>query len=65
MRATRTKGERLATLAGLLIALPICVFGVTRPDSGAVQAAAVLVALVLFSVVHLFGVYLFGRNHQE
>ena len=65
MRATRTKGERLATLAGLLVALPMCVFGVTRPDSGAVQAAAFLVALVLIGVVHLFGVYMFGRNNQK
>ncbi len=65
MSATRTKGERLATLAGLLVALPICVFGVTRADSGAVQAAAFLVALVLLGVVHLFGAYLFGQNHQQ
>ncbi len=62
MRATRTKGERLATLAGLLAALPICVFGVTRTDSGAVQAAALRVALVLVGVVHLSGVFgVFGR----
>lgn len=60
--STRSKGERLTSLGGVLLAASISVFAITRADSGAVQAAALLVALVLVGVIHLIGAYLFRRQ---
>ncbi len=55
-------GARLVGLAGLLLALPICIFGITRLDSGATQAAAFLLGLVLVGVAHLIGAHLFRHK---
>ncbi len=54
--------RKLVTLVGLLFALPISVLAITRTDSGTVQAAALLVALVLVGLIHLIGVWLFGQK---
>ncbi len=62
LSVTPNKGARLVGLAGLLLALPICIFGVTRFDSGAMQAAAFLLGLVLAGVAPLIGAYLFGHK---
>ncbi len=62
MSANRHQGERLVTLVGFLLVLPISVFAITRTDSGVVQAAALLVALVFVGMIHLIGVWLFGQK---
>lgn len=64
MRATRSKGERLTSLGGGLLAATISVLSITRTDSAAVQAAALLVALVLVVVIHVIGVYIFKEKDQ-
>jgi ABC-type multidrug transport system permease subunit len=62
MSVNRRQGERLVNLVGLLLVLPISVFAITRTDSGVVQAASLLVALVFVGIIHLIGVWLFGQK---
>ncbi len=62
MSGNRRRVETLATLVGLLCAVPISVLAITQTDSGTVQAAALLVALVLVGLIHLIGVWLFGQK---
>lgn len=62
MRAARSKGERLTSLGGVLLAATISVLSITRTDSAAAQAAALLVALVLVVVIHIIGVYIFKEK---